>query len=74
MDKCRVDLEHIPEKLVSTIYKRGNVSIEMIVDTQDGSVCFEGYINGEYVSFSHDSQVNTTVRVINNQLGLMYGR
>lgn len=74
MGKRRVGLEHIPEKFVSTIYKRGNVSIEMTVDTRDGSVCFEGYINGKYVSFSRDSHLNATVRVVNNQLELMDGR
>lgn len=72
MNNGQIDLKSIPERIASTIYERGNVSIDMTVDTRDGVVLFEGYINGEYIPFSRDRHVFSTVRVVNNQLSLVH--
>ena len=66
-------IDIVQERFVTTIFRKGNISIDMAVDTRDGAVRFEGYIAGEYVPFSRDSTVSATVRVINNQLRFLYG-
>lgn len=63
-----IKLEQISKTIKQTVYKDGNVSIEMTVDTMNGKVLFSGYINGEYVPFSRDDHIFSTVRVLNNQL------
>lgn len=65
-----VDMTKLPTKIQQPIYCKNNWEIRMIVYTNDGEVTFEAYINGEYVPFSRDHLLFSTVRVLNNELSM----
>ena len=67
----KVDAKNLPTKIQQSIYFKNGIDIRMIVDTNDGTVTFEAYINGKYVSFSRDNTLFSTVRVLNTELSYM---
>ena len=66
----QIDMTKLPTKIQQPIYFKNNCEIRMIVYTNDGEVIFEAYINGEYVPFSRDNLLFSTVKVLNNELSM----
>ena len=64
----KINVKNLPTKIQEPIYCRGGIEIRMIVNTNDGEVMFEAYINGKYVPFSRNKTLFSTVRVLNNEL------
>lgn len=64
----RINKEELPQKIMMPIYFKNVIEIRMTVMTNDGTVEFEAYINGEYVCFSRNNSLFSTVRVLNNEL------
>lgn len=64
----QIDKRELPSKITTPIYFKNGIEIRMTVMTNDGTVEFEAYINGEYVCFSRDNTLFSTVRVLNNEL------
>ena len=64
----QIDINNIPSVIRQTIYSNNGVEILMEVRPNDGDVSFEAYINGNYVAFSRDNTLFSTVRVLKNEL------
>ena len=67
----KVYSNEISDQVECTIYSQNGIEIKAIISIPEGNVCFEAYINGEYVMFSHDRKLSGTLLVLNHQLSIM---
>jgi len=69
-----VDVKNLPSSIEQTIYSQNGIEIKMTVSTNYGEVIFTAYINGNYVPFSRDNTLFSTVRVLNNELSMGHNK